>query len=87
MISDNITSLKQDTFHVKTGVLDLHRIEGSQYSLPASLYYDVNSSDKHRQKIIKWFSSVNVSANHYAACNKREPSTGDWFIRSPEFAQ
>lgn len=43
--------------------------------------------DDQRREVIGWLSSLDVSTNHEAACKKHEPTTGDWFIRSLDFAQ
>jgi flavin-dependent dehydrogenase len=85
MISDNIPTSNRTPFR--------SRRESSIYGRPrkvrtthgpahVKILIDV---DEHRQKVIRWLSSVDVSTNHYAACNKREPSSGDWFVRSPDF--
>lgn len=33
-----------------------------------------------------WYSAVDPYSNHSAACEKREPTTGDWFLNCAEFA-
>jgi hypothetical protein len=45
------------------------------------------SLDDERQRISSWLSSVDVMANHDAACQKHEPTTGDWLIESPDFEE
>jgi hypothetical protein len=42
MISDNITSLKQDTVQVKTGVLDLRKTQEGQNNLWACSCQDTD---------------------------------------------
>ena len=41
--------------------------------------------DEQRRKIIGWLSSIDVSANHNAARNKHESTTGDWLVKSQDF--
>jgi hypothetical protein len=42
--------------------------------------------DGSRAEIVRWLSSSDPSSNHNAACNKREPQTGNWLIASDEFS-
>jgi hypothetical protein len=44
-------------------------------------------ADEHRQKIYQWLSSPDPSSNHNAACKKRQPTTGAWFVRSDQFEE
>src|SRR5436189_5538084 len=39
------------------------------------------------QKINQWLSSPDPSSNHNAACQKRQQTTGSWFIRGDQFAE
>ena len=42
----------------------------------------------HEQdKIIQWLQSTDPSTNHNAACEKREPLTGNWLLQSDDFAK
>jgi hypothetical protein len=42
----------------------------------------------HEQnKIIQWLQSTDPSTNHNAACERREPLTGNWLLQSDEFAK
>ncbi len=36
--------------------------------------------------LINWLSSVDVSTNHQAARKLHETGTGDWFLKSDDFA-
>jgi NACHT domain len=41
----------------------------------------------HEQnKIIQWLQYTDPSTNHNAACERREPLTGNWLLQSDEFA-
>lgn len=40
---------------------------------------------KEDEKVLSWLRVVNTSTNHKVARDKREPTTGDWFIRSESF--
>ena len=42
--------------------------------------------DEKDAKIIQWLKKVDPESNHVAACKKREPSTGEWFVLSSEFS-
>jgi hypothetical protein len=57
-----------------------------------------NSREWHRQfrefklsheqnKIIQWLQSTDPSTNHNAACERREPLTGNWLLQSDDFAK
>lgn len=37
------------------------------------------------EKVLSWLRLVNTSTNHKLACDKREPTTGDWFLQSESF--
>ena len=49
----------------------------------AYLFFD---SDDRRQTIHRWLDATDPSSNHKAACSKRQPGTGNWFIASDVFA-
>ena len=44
-------------------------------------------SDDRRQTIHRWLDAPDPSSNHKAACSKRQPGTGNWFIASDVFAK
>ena len=42
----------------------------------------------HEQnKIIQWLQYTDPSTNHNAACERREPLTGNWLLQSDDFAK
>ncbi|KAF4631092.1 hypothetical protein G7Y89_g7033 [Cudoniella acicularis] len=41
--------------------------------------------DERRQKIHQWLSPLDPSSNHNAACKKRQPTTGAWFVGSDQY--
>ncbi|TVY25789.1 Ankyrin repeat and KH domain-containing protein mask [Lachnellula hyalina] len=47
------------------------------------LRHDLAASrvDDQRDKIIKWLSCTDPSSNHFAACKKHQPTTGEWFTK------
>lgn len=45
----------------------------------------VSLPDDRNQKTLDWYSVVDPSSNHLAACGKREPATGDWFFKRAEY--
>lgn len=40
-----------------------------------------------RKEVLHWLCSIDPSTNHDAACAKHEPTTGDWFTRSQQYAR
>lgn len=42
-------------------------------------------AEKRWQKIHQWLSPPDPSLNHNAACKKRQPTTGAWFIEGDQF--
>ncbi|KIM73804.1 hypothetical protein PILCRDRAFT_718806 [Piloderma croceum F 1598] len=46
-----------------------------------------NVTDELRQKIHLWLSAPDPSSNHNDACQKRQATTGEWFINGEEFEQ
>ena len=49
------------------------------------LLRDTPFADELRQKIHHWLSPPDPSSNHHAACKKRQPTTGMWFIDGEDF--
>jgi hypothetical protein len=43
--------------------------------------------DDHRERINRWLSAPDPSLNQNAACKKRLPATGNWFVASEQFAK
>ncbi|KAI9847491.1 MAG: hypothetical protein M1837_002392 [Sclerophora amabilis] len=43
--------------------------------------------DQSQQNIIRWLSRTDPSSNHFLACKKHEPKTGDWFLQGPDLAK
>ena len=41
--------------------------------------------ERDAAKVANWLSAPDVSLNHNAAVKKRQPSTGDWFIKGKDF--
>jgi hypothetical protein len=41
--------------------------------------------DERRSKVCQWLSAPDTSLNHSAACNKRQPFTGGWFLTGKEY--
>ncbi|MCJ1244864.1 hypothetical protein MMC30_002065 [Trapelia coarctata] len=41
--------------------------------------------DSDRARIIQWLSTTDPSSNHEKACQRHEPATGEWLIKSTEF--
>jgi len=46
-----------------------------------------NVADELQQKIYLWLSAPDPSSNHKDACQKRQATTGEWFINGDEFRQ
>ncbi len=44
-------------------------------------------ADDRRKKIHQWLSPPDPSSNHDAACKKRQPTTGAWFVEGPQFEE
>jgi hypothetical protein len=44
-------------------------------------------ADGRRQKLHQWLSPPDPSLNHNAACKKRQPTTGEWFLTSDHFEE
>jgi erythromycin esterase-like protein len=47
----------------------------------------VQRTDEFRDKIIQWLSTTDPSSNRHAACKKRQPTTGEWLAKRPEFQE
>lgn len=43
--------------------------------------------NENQTKIRSWLEAPDPSSNHIAACKKRQPTTGSWFIQGTEFAR
>jgi len=43
------------------------------------------ASDERRRMINQWLSAPDPSVNHNAACKKRQPTTGTWFVDGDVF--
>jgi ankyrin repeat domain-containing protein 50 len=41
--------------------------------------------EAERDKIISWLSVTDPSLNHYAACKKHQPATGEWLFQHAKF--
>jgi hypothetical protein len=44
-------------------------------------------ADNRWQKTHQWLSPPDPSTNHNAACKKRQPTTGAWFVEGDQFAK
>jgi hypothetical protein len=42
-------------------------------------------ADDRWRNIHKWLSPPDPSSNHHAACKKRQPTTGGWFVEGKQF--
>jgi hypothetical protein len=42
--------------------------------------------DTNHKEILQWLTKTDPIDNHRAACDKREPGTGEWFLSSHEFS-
>lgn len=61
--------------------------DGKYYDMPNYLS-DANPELQFTvENIKKWLSAPLASSNHNTAMKKRQPSTGEWFIQSREFAE
>src|SRR5271155_1066823 len=52
-------------------------------TVAASAKRSRNIEDKGK-RVIGWYSVVDPCSNHLAACEKREPTTGAWFLGCEE---
>jgi hypothetical protein len=43
--------------------------------------------DEYCDKIIQWLSTTDPSVNHHAACEKHQPTTGEWLIKRADFEE
>ena len=41
--------------------------------------------DEYRDKVVQWLSTTDPSSNHYQACKKHLPGTGQWITNHDEF--
>jgi hypothetical protein len=62
----------------------LHSVSAHVDSLLAANNYF--ALDERRQKIHQWLSAPDPSSNYHAALEKRQPTTGTWFIEGQAFA-
>ena len=74
-ISGLARAIKDDIARLNDGVAELRM--GQRIFL----------ADERRQKIYQWLSSPDPSSNHNAACKKRHPTTGVWFVSSDQFEE
>jgi hypothetical protein len=51
------------------------------------LELQIGQRNERRQKIHRWLSPPDSSSNHNAACKKRQPTTGSWFVGGDQFAE
>jgi hypothetical protein len=47
----------------------------------------IGQRNEHQQKIHRWLSSPDLSSNHNAACEKRQLTTGAWFVEGDQFPE
>ncbi|PVH67497.1 hypothetical protein DL98DRAFT_296048, partial [Cadophora sp. DSE1049] len=78
LTSDNLAltrSIKDDIARLGDGLADV-QIEQRTLAM-----------GEKQQKIRHWLSSPDPSSNHNAACKSRQPTTGEWFLKSSEFEE
>jgi hypothetical protein len=88
--------------HIHAHHSTLNMVQGHQFNSPPNhgkhIMLDISTgsavlknpmaSDEHRKKKIHgWLSAPDPSSNHDAACEKRQPNTGSWFIDGEAFAE
>src|SRR6202451_2575857 len=64
-------------------------IHGDQYNVisdPQGMQQRMTEGDPLREKIYRWLSPPDPSSNHNDACEKRQDSTGTWFVEGKQFA-
>ncbi|KAG4414253.1 hypothetical protein IFR04_012625, partial [Cadophora malorum] len=78
LTSDNLAlarSIKDDIARVGNVLADMQTEQGTLVM------------GEKQQKIRHWLSSPDPSSNHNAACKARQPTTGEWFLKSSEFEE
>lgn len=43
--------------------------------------------DQKQKEVLNWLKCSDPSINHESACNKREPTTGNWFLETENFIE
>ena len=56
----------------------------AQKAVPASRVLHDDVPRISLDLIVRWLSTTDPSSNHIAACQKRQPSTGEWLLKSPQ---
>jgi len=82
----DIPGRKENVMHnVDARYSTLINFGGDQHNYYTSIKDNV--TDELRQKIHLWLSAPDPSSNHNDACQKRQATTGEWFINGEEFEQ
>jgi hypothetical protein len=91
-LDQKIAQLSLDVAKVGADVVDVKdTLESSAKGMASLAFVGLSASlmytlAHHRNKILSWLSPVDPSFNHEAACERREPKTGDWFLEGPELS-
>lgn len=68
--------------HIDEGItrIDQTMTELRQVIVASEIDTAVIQALENRNMVIGWLGTTDPSSNHYAACKRRQPGTGKWFI-------
>jgi len=83
-------NVSNSTFNISQG----HQINFAQdqrqlviFTFPDTPLIRQNAVEDRRQCIRQWLNAPDTFSNHKTACSKRQPGTGDWFVRGDVFSE
>jgi hypothetical protein len=81
-IDQSVAELRQQSLATRTDVAATRTDIGATQADIAA-----HRIDENLNKITEWLSTTDPSSNHHAACRKRQPTTGEWFIVRADFEE
>jgi len=86
-IQDTVEYVRNTTTSIQESVDGVRNTSSSIHQTVTEVLTSTRSAARNERhdKILNWLKSSDPSTNHNAARKKHQPTTGEWFIDSPQF--
>lgn len=81
-VQDDVAKLRMSAEMKELGTK--HPVFGSSYIF--FKFHALSATAEKRRKMLCWLNVPDFRSNHLDACAKHQPTTGDWFLESEQFA-